>query len=95
MGHNLQSEKHPTIVIPLSGSRSQSIESMRSGVLDFEVQIPETMTVIYFKTFSIDTETVQMCQLVSAFTLGALGVVSWHSHLESTHGCFCCLDLSQ
>lgn len=71
------------------------MESKRSGALDFEVRIPKTMTVIYFKTFSIDTETVSMCQLVSAFTLGAPGVVSWHSQLESTYWCFCCLDLSQ
>lgn len=50
MGHNLQFEKHPTIVIALFGSSDQSVESKRLGALDFEVQGPTEMTVTYFKT---------------------------------------------
>lgn len=50
MGHNLQFEKYPTIVIALSGSSGQSVESRRFGVLDFEVQGPRKITVIHFKT---------------------------------------------
>lgn len=95
VGHNLQSEKNPTVVIALSGSKSQSVESKRCGALDFEVQGPIMRTVIYFKIFCLDSEILQVCQLVLAFTLGAAGVVSWHCHLESIHCGFCCLYLSQ
>lgn len=50
MRHNLQFEKHPTIVIALFGSSGQPVESKRFGALDFEAQGPTEMTVIYFKT---------------------------------------------
>lgn len=56
MGGHLQSEKHPPIVIALSGSKSQSVASKRLVAFGFEVQGPIIMSAVDFKTFQIDCE---------------------------------------
>lgn len=50
MGHNLQFEKRSVTVIASFRSSDQSAESQRFRALDFQVQGPTEMAVIYFKT---------------------------------------------